>query len=151
MMVSSILLVVFSLFTFSEGKYDENVRQCLEHWKKTPFNAKKLNYRTLSASVSVFGAGGKLIDEEKTDSPALVFIKPSVNVMGGKTIKLHNPNGWYCLKSNTNVMGSATIELHCKAKLAIASTGATVLGSDKGEQKGTTVMGKTKIKRVGCK
>ncbi len=146
-----VILTLVSLQAFA-GENDKHVRDCLSHWKKAPFNSKKLNYKTISSSVSVFGAGGELVDDKATDQPALVFIKPSVNVLGGKLIQLKNPNGWYCLKSNTNVLGKATIELHCKAKLAIANTGATVLGSDtdKDAQKGTTVLGKTKIRRVGC-
>ncbi len=148
-LILSVLL--FTMNVFADSKYDENVKQCLSHWKKHPFNSKDLNYRTISTSVSVFGAGSDIVDDKATQKPSLVFIKPSVNVMGGKLIQLTNPNGWYCLKSNTNVLGKATIELHCKSHLAIASTGATVLGSDKGDQKGTTVLGKTKIKRVGCK
>lgn len=151
MKVLILVIVLLSTQAFAgESKYDKNVRECLKHWKKTPFSSKNLNYKTISTSVSVFGAGKDIIDDEKTKGPKLVFIKPSVNVLGGKLIQLKNPNGWYCLKSNTNVLGKATIELHCKAKLAIASTGATVLGSDKGGQKGTTVLGKTKIKRIGC-
>lgn len=146
-----VVILFFGSQAFAEdGKYDENVRQCLSHWKKTPFSSKNLKYKTISTSVSVFGSGSDIIDDKATKSPKLVFIKPSVNVLGGKLIRLKNPNGWYCLKSNTNVLGKATIELHCKAKLAIASTGATVLAGDDGKQKGTTVLGKTKIKRVGC-
>lgn len=128
---------------------DQHVKDCLKHWGKTPFNAKNLNYKTMKSQVSVFGAGGDLKDEEKTKGPRLIYLKPSVNVLGKNTIRLANPNGWYCLKSNTNVLGKAVIELHCKAKLAFSNTGATVLGSDQGEQQGTTVLGKTKIKRIG--
>ena len=145
-----VLVLLLGASAMADSKYDKNVRECLNHWKKHPFNSKNPTYKTISSSVSVFGAGSDIIDEKVTDDPQLVFIKPSVNVLGGKLISLKNPNGWYCIKSSTNVLGKATIELHCKAKLATANTGATVLGSDKGEQKGTTVLGKTKIKRIGC-
>lgn len=151
MKIIGILILFFSTTSFA-AEYDQTVRDCLNHWKTHPFNSKKLDYKTISSSVSVFGAGSDIVDDQKTKTPSLVLIKPSVNVLGGKTIKLTNPNGWYCLKSNTNVLGKATIDLHCNAKLAMANTGATVLGSEKGaQQKGTTVLGKTKINRVGCK
>lgn len=145
-----ILILFFSTQAFAGGKYDKNVRECLSHWKKTPFSSRNLKYKTMKSTVSVFGAGGDLIDKKKTSKPALVYVKASVNVLGKNTIKLLNPNGWYCLNSSTNVLGKAVIELHCKAKLAISNTGATVLGSDSGDQQGTTVLGKTKIKRTGC-
>lgn len=145
-----VILVVFSQQSLANTGDDQNVKECLNHWKKHPFSGKNPEYKTLSSSVSVFGAGGEIFDDEKTSKPSLVFIKTSVNVLGGKTIRLNNPNGWYCMKSNTNVLGKATIELNCKAQLAMANEGATVLGSEKGEQKGTTVLGKTKIKRIGC-
>ncbi len=149
-----LLLSIFALsgMNAAYAGYDKEVRDCLSHWGSHPFTAKNPNYKTISTSVSVFGAGSDIVDSKATKKPSLVYIKPSVNVLGGKLIQLKNPNGWYCLKSNTNVLGKATIELHCNAKLAIASTGATVLGSEEGgTQQGTTVLGKTKIKRVGCK
>ena len=146
--ILSLLLSISPLF--ADSKHDADVKECLNHWKSAPFSAKNLKYRTISASVNVFGAGSDIVDDNKTSGPELVFLKPSVNVLGKSTIKLLNPNAWYCMKSNTNVLGKAVIELHCKAKMAISNTGATVLGSDQGDQKGNTVLGKTKIKRVGC-
>ena len=152
-----LLVIVLSLLfvcSAHAGKYDKNVKECLKHWGKTPFNKKNPKYRTVSTSVNVFGAGKDIVEDKKTSGPELVLIKPSVNVLGKTKMKLLNPNGWYCMKSNTNVLGKAVIELHCNAKMAVASTGATVLGGDDGEdsgQQGTTVLGKTKIKRIGCK
>lgn len=146
--ILSLLLSVSPVF--ADSKHDSDVKECLSHWGSAPFDAKNLKYRTIETSVSVFGAGSDIIDEKQSSGPELIFIKPSVNVLGKSTIKLLNPNGWYCMKSNTNVLGKAIIELHCKAKMSISNTGATVLGSDQGDQKGNTVLGKTKIKRVGC-
>ncbi len=146
------VLMFFFMPIAAFGSNDTHVKSCLRHWKKTPFDSSNPNYRTISTSVNVFGAGKDIEDTKRTKSPDLVFLKPSVNVLGKSTIKLLNPNGWYCLKSNTNVLGKAVIELHCKAKLAISNTGATVLGSEEGDSQGsTTVLGKTKIRRVGCK
>ena len=103
----------------------------------------------MKSSVSVFGAGGKLEDLKKSAKPELVYVKSSVNVLGKNVIKLLNPKGWYCLNSSTNVLGKAIIELHCNAKLTLSKSGATVLGSND-TTGGTTVLGKTKIKRIGC-
>jgi hypothetical protein len=78
-----------------------------------------------------------------------VLVNPGVNVMGGTTLELLNPNGWYCFKSNVNVMGSLRIKAACKAHLASAHDGTTVLGSNS-DNKSVTVMGKTQVELVGC-
>ena len=116
-----------------------------------PFG-KNPTFKTLSTSVKVFGIGKNTADTEATSSPALVLINPGVNVMGGTTIELLNPNGWYCLRTNVNVMGGFTIKAHCKARLASASengSGTTVMGNNS-DQKGVTVMGSTQVEFVGC-
>jgi len=58
------------------------------------------------------------------------LINPSVNVMGGSTIELLNPNGWYCLRTTISIMGRVTIRAHCKAHLASTSAGITALGNN---------------------
>jgi type V secretory pathway adhesin AidA len=78
-----------------------------------------------------------------------VLVNPGVNVMGETTLELLNPNGWYCLRSNVNVMGNLDIRADCRAHLASAANGATVLGSNSGT-KSVTVMGSTRIEFVGC-
>ncbi len=130
---------------------DGSIAACLKAWGKHPFSAHP-KYKTLSTSVKVFGIGANTADTEPTSSPALVLINPGVNVMGGSTIELLNPNGWYCLRTNVNVMGGMTIRAHCKAHLATASeggSGTTVMGNNQ-DQKGVTVMGSTQVERVGC-
>lgn len=130
---------------------DGSIAACLKTWGKHPFGARP-TYKTLSTSVKVFGIGTNTADTEATSSPALVLINPGVNVMGGSTIELLNPNGWYCFRSNVNVMGGMTIRAHCKAHLASSSEGGsstTVMGNNK-DQKGVTVMGSTQVERVGC-
>jgi hypothetical protein len=131
---------------------DENprsaVEKCLTAWGPNPFG-KNPKYKTMATSVKVFGIGKNPIDDEKTSKPTLVLVAPAVNVMGGTTIQLLNPNGWYCFKSNVNVMGGLKIKADCKAHLASAHDGATVMGSSDSE-KGVTVMGSTKIETVGC-
>ena len=129
---------------------DDPVAACLSAWGKHPFG-KHPSYRTLATSVKVFGIGKDPTDAEATDSPALVLVNPGVNVMGGTSFNLLNPNGWYCMRANVNVMGGMTVHIHCKAKLASASgaSSVTVL-SNNNDQQATTVMGSTTIERVGC-
>ena len=100
--------------------------------------------------MKVFGIGQASGDTKATAEPALVMVNAGVNVMGGSKIELLNPNGWYCLKSNVNVMGGMKIKAHCKAHLASAVEGVTVLG-DNSDNKAVTVMGKTTVELVDCK
>jgi hypothetical protein len=140
--------LLFSMPVFST-EADGAIASCLKAWGKHPFGNTP-RYKALSTSVKIFGIGEGSTDSEVTDSPSLVLVNPGVNVMGGTTIELLNPNGWYCLRTNVNVMGGLTIKVHCKAHLASAGeSGVTVLGANS-EQKGVTVMGSTKIETVGC-
>ena len=132
----------------SAQEVDSSVAACLKAWGKHPFGGKP-SYKTLQTSVKVFGIGKGTSDSEVTSLPALVLLNPGVNVMGGSTIELLNPNGWYCLKKTVNVMGGMNIRAHCKAHLASASDGTTVLGNSN-ENKGVTVMGSTNVERVYC-
>lgn len=147
------LIATASLFSnyVQAQEIDGSIAACLKTWGKHPFGAHP-TYKTLSTSVKVFGIGSNTADTVTTNSPALVLINPGVNVMGGSTIDLLNPNGWYCFRSNVNVMGGMTIRAHCKAHLASSSeggSGTTVMGNNK-DQKGVTVMGSTQVERVGC-
>jgi hypothetical protein len=125
------------------------VGACLKAWGTHPFG-KSPHYKSMQTSVKVFGIGKGASDTEVTSAPTLILVNPGVNVMGGSTVELLNPNGWYCLRTNVNVMGGVNIRAHCNAHLASSSDGATVLGENT-ENKGVTVMGSTKVERVGCK
>lgn len=146
------LLVTFMALTAPTlamaDESDSSIQACLKAWGNTPFG-KNAKYRTMQTSVKVFGIGKSTSDNNATSSPELVLVNPDVNVMGGSTIELMNPNGWYCLRSTVNVMGGLNIKTHCNTHLANAKDGATVLGNSN-EDKGVTVMGTTKIERVGC-
>ncbi|MEP6942762.1 MAG: hypothetical protein ABI981_07490 [Betaproteobacteria bacterium] len=130
------------------AEVDKSIASCLNAWGTHPFG-KSPRYKTLATSVKVFGIGHNPTDTERTDAPSLVLVNPGVNVMGGTTFELLNPNGWYCFRSNVNVMGALEIRAHCKAHLASASDGATVLGSNS-DNKSVTVMGSTRVELVGC-
>ena len=132
----------------SEQPLDSAIQSCLRAWGKHPFG-RSPEYTTMATSVKVFGIGRNPADSDHTDKPVLVLVNPGVNVMGGTTVELLNPNGWYCFRSNVNVMGSLTIKASCKAHLASAHDGATVLGANSGD-KSVTVMGTTRIELVGC-
>ncbi|MEO8751990.1 MAG: hypothetical protein ABI624_04855 [Casimicrobiaceae bacterium] len=141
------ITLAVSLPSFA-AEVDPAIDKCLKAWGKQPFGAKPA-YKTLSTSVKVFGIGANPADTERTSAPSLVLVSTGVNVMGGTTLELLNPNGWYCFKSNVNVMGSLTIKAACKAHLASAHDGTTVLGSNSSD-KSVTVMGSTKVQLVGC-
>lgn len=121
---------------------------CLKAWGQHPFKD-ATRYRKYSSVVNVFGIGQNTDDLAPTREPELVFIDSALNLMGGTTIRLMNPNGWYCFRSNTNVMGKVTIRAHCKAHIASAEDGLTFLGEDQ-HNKSTTVMGLTHVDLLGC-
>ncbi len=127
----------------------EDVQRCLNAWGDHPFGHNP-SFRTMSTSVKIFGIGQDLGDHEQTNSPRLVLVNPSVNIMGGAVMELLNPNGWYCLRSNVNVMGGVTIRAHCAAHIASATDNVTVMGTNSAD-KGITVMGSTKIELTGCR
>ena len=132
----------------SAQETENAIGACLKAWGKHPFGSKP-HYKTMQTSVKVFGIGKSTSDSEVTSSPALILVNPGVNVMGGTTIELLNPNGWYCLRATVNVMGGLNIRAHCKAHIASSSDGATVMGSNT-DNKGVTVMGATRVERVNC-
>lgn len=131
------------------GEDEDAINRCLKAWGTHPFGNHP-TYKTLGATVKLFGIGQNTQDTTATEMPELVLVNPGVNIMGGSTIKLSNPNGWYCLQANVNVMGGVTIQAHCKAHIASATDAVTVLGSNASD-KGITVMGKTRVELDGCK
>ena len=139
-------LMMIGVAYAAEG--DSSIESCLRAWGKHPFGNNP-RFKTLATSVKVFGIGQNTADTEPTDMPTLVLVNPGVNVLGGTTLELLNPNGWYCFRSNVNVMGNLRIRVHCKAHLASASDGVTVFGSDQTD-KSVTVMGTTHVELVEC-
>lgn len=108
---------------------DSSIAACLKAWGAHPFGEAP-QFKTLGTSLKVFGIGNRISDTEPTSSPSLVLINPSFNVMGGSTIELLNPNGWYCLRTTVSIIGRVNVRAHCKAHLASTSSGATVLGNN---------------------
>lgn len=129
----------------------DDVIACLKNWKEHPFPVgKEKADRVLATSVRIFGAGGDLVDDAKTDEPELVLVKPAVSVMTKTTMKLLNPNGWYCLKGKVDVMAKTEITLGCSTHLISSTQGATVLGAQNEQSTGVTVMGKSAVNRNDC-
>jgi hypothetical protein len=101
--------------------------------------------------VRLLGVGAQIEDKTTTATPDLVLVKPTVSVMTKSTLRLLNPNGWYCLKSNVTVMAKSVIELGCGSNVADSRAGTAVLGSNaQGTGRGVTVMGKTELRRLDC-
>ena len=142
------LMLAMGVGDVQADESDDAISKCLKAWGTHPFG-KNPRYKVLATSVKVFGIGDNTADTEPTSSPSLVLVNPGVNVMGGSTIELLNPNGWYCLRANVNVMGGMTIRAHCNAHLASATEGVTVIGSNS-SNKAVTVMGKTTVQIEGC-
>lgn len=124
---------------------DPTITACLAAFGDHPFGSNP-EFKTLPVAVKVFGVGKKTIDDEQTSSPALVYVKQGVNVMGGTVVELRNPQGWYCMRAAVNVMGGFTVKLACGAHFAVLGQGASVMSGSDGAN-GTTVMGSTTIER----
>jgi hypothetical protein len=71
--------------------------------------------------------------------------------MAKTTLRLMNPNGWYCLKSNVAVLGKLEIQVDCKAHLAASGDGGTAVLASNESGKGVAVLGSLRVKRTNCK
>jgi hypothetical protein len=125
---------------------------CISSWgKSTPFKKGKAADVVVATGVKVFGIGhSQSGNDVPTDKPSLVYVRPAVNVMGKSTIRLSNPNGWYCFRQNVTVAGKIAIEAHCKAHLASAKEDGTSVGAADDSGKGVAVFGALRVTRFGC-
>lgn len=125
---------------------------CIQSWgNSSPFKKGRAADSVISPSVKVFGVGGSgNVSDHPTDKPALVFVRPAVNVMGKSRIRLENPKGWYCFRSNVNVAGSMEIEAPCNAHIASAKEDGTSVGAVDETNKGVSVFGALRVTRYGC-
>lgn len=143
-----ILLLLTLAPILDASELEDSLSSCLDVWEEHPFGAAP-PYRTLGTTLNIFGMGTDLKDPYPSDTADLVLVRPSLNIMGGKTIELLNPNGWYCLLGDVNVMGRLTIQTDCRAHLAFAGEGLSILAGSSPKQ-AVTVVGSTRIERVGC-
>ena len=125
---------------------------CIASWgKQSPFKKGKKADSVIGTGVKVFGIGSSQSgNDAPTDRPALVLVRPAVNVMGRSTIRLNNPKGWYCFRSNVNVAGAMHIEAHCDAHIASAKEDGTSVGAVDESAKGVVVFGSLRVTRFGC-
>jgi len=144
------MAVVAPVVSHAAVDEDEAVKACLKKWKKAPFNAEDLNYRTIQTKVKVMGIGGNVKDDTKTQGPELVLVKPGVSVMAKTVYDLDNPNGWYCLKGKVSVLGAIQINLACNAQIASSGDDVAVLGGSDKQSGGVSVLGSVRIARAGC-
>lgn len=121
------------------------VERCMQNWADHPFGDTP-DFRVLSTSVRVMGIGSSEVREEPTDSPDLVLVEPSVNVLTRTTYKLHNPNGWYCFHANVGVLSKIVFDADCGANLADSRSGAVVMG-DSDVSGGVVVLGDVEVRR----
>ena len=128
------------------------VDECIAAWgTSSPFKKGHKPDRVLGTGVKVFGIGKGQGNDEPTKTASLILVNPAVNVAGKSTVRLANPNGWYCLRNQTTVAGKITIQAHCNAKLAhTKDDGTSVLAADDTD-KGVAVMGALRVQRFGCK
>jgi hypothetical protein len=145
-----LLLLTTSFSTFAETD-SAAIEKCLSKFNNHPFAKKNPKFRTIKGAVKVLGIGSDIVDSVKSDSVELILIKPSVSVIAKTVYKLHNPNGWYCMKTRINVISDTTVELDCAARFTTTSESITVIGEDTSAKGGVTVIGKSRIKRVNCK
>lgn len=130
----------------------EVLDQCIASWgAKSPFKKGTPASSVISTGVKVFGIGqGSQGSDPETSQPALVLVRPAVNVAGKSTIRLANPNGWYCFRSNVTVAGKIEIEAPCDARIASARESGTAVGATDESDKAVAVFGAIRVNRFGC-
>ncbi len=147
----AIAIMLFSSTGFADDQ--DSIDQCIASWgKDSPFKKGTHAASVLGTGVKVFGIGssGNSDNDKPTAKPALIMVKPAVNVMGKTTIKLENPNGWYCFRANVTVMGKIEIEAQCTAHLGSAREDGATVGAADETNKGVAVFGALRVTRFGC-
>jgi hypothetical protein len=125
---------------------------CIASWgSRSPFKKGAKPDVTIATGVKVFGVGSSQSgNDPPTTKPQLILVRPAVNVMGKTTIKLSNPNGWYCFRSNVTVAGALHIDAPCNAQIASAKEDGTSVGAADESGKGVAVFGALRVNRHGC-
>lgn len=125
---------------------------CIASWgSRSPFKKGTPAHSVIGTGVKVFGIGsGQSGNDPPTDRPALILVRPAVNVAGKSVIRLNNPKGWYCFRSNVTVAGALHINAHCTAQIASARDDGTSVGAVDESNSGVAVFGALRINRFGC-
>ena len=152
MLLALVALSVSPICVAVDASDQAALNQCIAAWgSKSPFAKGTPPAKVFSTGVKVFGIGNAALDDQVTDKPTLILVHPAVNVLGKSTIRLENPNGWYCFRSNVTVMGKIAIEAHCDAHIESARDEGTTVGAVDESNKGVSVFGVLRIARFGCK
>jgi len=135
------------------GEDQQALDGCIAQWgKKSPFRKGTPAETVVATGVKVFGVGSSASgNDAPTPHASLILVRPAVNVMGKSTIKLSNPNGWYCFRSNVNVAGKMEIDAPCEAHIASATSEGAAVGAADDTGKGVSVFGALRVTRHGCK
>ena len=149
------LMLLGALLAAATASYADDqsaIDGCIAAWgNKSPFKKGHRADSVIGTGVKVFGIGAKQSgDDAPTDKPALIFVRPAVNVMGKSTIRLNNPKGWYCFRSNVTVAGAMQIDAHCNAHIASAKEDGTSVGAVDESNKGVAVFGALRVTRFDC-
>ena len=146
------ILAVLAIPATSFASDNPALDACISAWgKSSPFKKGKAADSVIGTGVKVFGIGAAQSgNDAPTDKPALILVRPAVNVMGASTIRLSNPNGWYCFRSNVTVAGAMNIQAHCNAHIASAKEDGTSVGAVDESSKGVAVFGALRVTRFGC-
>ena len=125
---------------------------CINSWgSRSPFKKGTKANAVIGTGVKVFGLGSSQSGNDvPTEKPALILVRPAVNVMGKSTIKLSNPKGWYCFRSNVTVAGALHIDAPCTAQIASAKEDGTSVGAVDESNGGVAVFGALRVNRHGC-
>jgi hypothetical protein len=154
--MKTLIAISLALASFSAIAADKDdqaaLDACIASWgKNSPFKKGTSATSVISTNVKVFGIGGSgNVNDAPTDKPALVLVRPAVNVMGKSRIRLENPKGWYCFRSTVTVAGKLEIEAPCKAQIASAKEDGTAVGAVDESNKGVAVFGALRVTRYGC-
>lgn len=152
--ILAVLLASFATAAAAASTAEDQpaIDACLQSWgKASPFKKGQKADTVIGTGVKVFGLGaGQSGHDNPTEKPELILVRPAVNVMGKSTIRLANPNGWYCFRSNVTVAGKLEIEATCKAHIASAREDGTSVGAADESGSGVAVFGALRVTRVGC-
>ena len=151
----SLFAIAFTLVScnaFAAKEDQPALDACIKSWgSKSPFKPGTPAHSVIAPSVKVFGVGGSgQVNDSPTDKPALVLVRPAVNVMGESRIHLANPKGWYCFRSNVTVAGKLEIQAPCNAHIASAKGDGTAVGAVDESNSGVAVFGALRVTRYGC-
>jgi hypothetical protein len=152
MRLAALLAACLAASAIAAGPDQAALDGCIASWgQRSPFRKGTPAETVIGTGVKVFGLGSSQSGNDlPTAKPALILVRPAVNVMGKSTIRLSNPKGWYCFRSNVTVAGALHIDAHCTAQIASAREDGTSVGAVDESHSGVAVFGALRVSRFGC-